>query len=388
MAKRDYYEVLGVQKNATDEEIKKAYKKLALKYHPDKNPGDAEAEQKFKEAAEAYDVLRDPQKRQRYDQFGHEGVKGMGGFDMNMGDMGDIFSMFGDLFEGLGGRFSGFSGFSGFGGGRSRGPQVYKGRDMRLNVELTLQDMVHGCRKKYKLKKDLQCPHCHGSGSTDGKIDTCPTCGGRGFVVQSKQTMFGVMQSQSPCPQCHGEGKIIKNPCSHCRGEGIVTGEEVIEVDFPAGLMDGMSYSVAQKGGAGRRNGVNGDLQFIIREKTDNTFQRNGNDLVYNLLLSVPQATLGCDVEVPTVDGKAKVNIKPGTQPGTVLRLRGKGIPQVRGYERGRDGDEIINISVYIPDSLSKDEHETMEKLLKSENFTPGESDRSSFFSRFRSFFS
>ena len=384
MAKRDYYEVLGVEKNASEDEIKKAYKRLAIKYHPDRNPGDKEAEDKFKEAAEAYEVLHDPQKRQRYDQFGFEGVSGAGGFSGGFTDINDIFSAFGDIFEGMG--FGGFGGFGGGRGGRRQKP-VYKGRDQRLRVELTLEEIVNGTTKKFKIKNDVVCDHCHGSGSEDGKVDTCTRCGGSGVIIQTHQSVFGMMQSQSVCPECHGEGSVIKNKCRECHGEGIKPGESIIEVNFPAGLAEGMVLNLDGKGGAGPHNGVPGDLQIIIKEKEDDTFLRDGNDLVYNLLLTIPQAVLGCSLEVPTIDGKAKINIAPGTQPGTVLRLRGKGIPEVQGYNRGQRGDEVINISVYMPETLSHDEKDALKHLEDSDNFRPSESIKKKIFQKFRSYF-
>lgn len=383
MAKRDYYEVLGVDKNATDDQIKAAYKKMAIKYHPDRNPDNKEAEEKFKEAAEAYDVLRDPQKRARYDQFGPEGMSGAGGFGEGM-NMDDIFSAFGDIFGGHGG----FGGFGGF-GGQQRGYSKprFKGNDQRLKVELDLSEISNGTTKKFKIKKNVKCDHCNGSGSEDGKVDTCPTCHGSGYVVRTQRSLFGMMQTQSPCPDCHGEGTVIKNKCHCCYGEGIVAGEEIVEVKFPAGLQEGMVLTVEGKGGAGRHNGVNGDLQIVIKEKPDATLIRDGNNLIYNLLLSIPMAALGCSVEVPTIDGKAKIKIEPGTQPGTVLRLKGKGVPEVQGYSRGMRGDEIINVSVYIPETLSKEEKEAMQKFDKSESFIPSESIKSKIFKKFRSYF-
>lgn len=386
--KRDYYEVLGVQKGASDDEIKKAYKKLAIKYHPDRNPGDKTAEEKFKEAAEAYEVLHDPQKRQRYDQFGHAGMGGAG-FGGGAGmDMNDIFSHFGDIFEdlGFGGGFG--RGFSGFGGGSRRQQKpVFKGRDQRLRVELTLSEIVNGCTKKFRVKKDVTCEHCKGTGSEDGTTETCPHCHGSGYVLRTQQSIFGMMQSQSVCPNCQGEGKVIKKKCSHCDGEGIVPGETIVEVNFPAGLQEGMVLTLDGKGGAGRHNGVNGDLQIIIKEKQDAELVRDGNDLIYNLLLSIPQAVLGCTVEVPIVDGKAKITIPAGTQPGTVMRLRGKGIPQVQGYNRGERGDELVNISVYMPQTLSKDEKKAMEQMMQSDNFAPQEKVKQSIFNKFKSYF-
>ena len=382
MAKRDYYEVLGVQKNASEDEIKRAYKKKAIQYHPDRNPGDKEAEEKFKEAAEAYEVLHDPQKRQRYDQFGFDAVSGVGGGG-GFTDVNDIFSAFGDIFESMG-----FGGFGGFGGGRGRRQKpVYKGRDQRLRVELTLEEIVNGTTKKFKIKNDIVCDHCHGSGSEDGKVETCTRCGGSGVVVQTHQSVFGMMQSQSVCPDCHGEGTVIKNKCHDCHGEGIKPGESIIEVNFPAGLAEGMVLNLDGKGGAGPHNGVPGDLQIIIKEKENDTFLRDGNDLVYNLLLTIPQAVLGCSLEVPTIDGKAKINIAPGTQPGTVLRLRGKGIPEVQGYNRGQRGDEVINISVYMPETLSRDEKEALKHFDGSDNFKPSESIKKKIFNKFRSYF-
>lgn len=385
MAGKNYYEILGVSKNATEDEIKKAYKRMAIKYHPDRNPDDKVAEEKFKQAAEAYDVLHDPKKRQVYDQYGEEGLKGggfSGGQSMNMDD---IFSMFGNIFGGRG--FSGFNGFSGFEDDGQPQTVTFRGTDQRLRVELTLQEIVNGTTKKFKVKKDVTCTHCKGTGSSDGTTDTCPTCNGRGFVIRTRQSILGMMQTQSSCPQCNGEGTIIRNKCSHCNGEGIVGGEEIVEVKFPAGLQEGMVLTVGGKGGAGRHNGVNGDLQIIIKEKSDPELIRDGNDLVYNLLLSVPQATLGTSVEIPTVDGKAKINIEPGTQPGTVLRLKGKGVPQVQGYSRGQKGDEVINISVYIPETLSREEKEMMKKTAESDNFKPSDSVKSKIFKKFRSYF-
>ncbi len=383
--KRDYYEVLGVERTATEQDIKTAYKRLAIKYHPDRNPGDKEAEEKFKEAAEAYDVLHDANKRQRYDQFGFAGLSGAGGGG-GFSDINDIFSAFGDIFEN---GFRGFGGFGGFGSrsGRRQRP-VFKGRDQRLRVELTLEEIVSGCTKKFKVKNDIVCEHCHGTGSEDGQTDTCPTCHGTGYVVRTQQSLFGMVQSQSVCPDCQGEGIVIKHKCKECHGEGIKAGENIVEVKFPAGLADGMVLTLEGKGGAGRRGGVAGDLQIIIQEKPHSTFVRDGNNLVYNLLLSIPQAALGGSVEVPTIDGKAKINITPGTQPGTVLRLRGKGIPEVQGYNRGQRGDEVINISVFIPETLSKDEKTTLQQWEKSDHFQPAESVKSKIFSKFRSYFS
>lgn len=387
MAKRDYYEVLGVDKSASADEIKKAYRKKAIQYHPDKNPGDKEAEEKFKEAAEAYEVLSNPDKRARYDQFGHEGMSGAGGFGGGFGggqgmSMDDIFSMFGDIFGGHGG-FGGFSGFGG--GGSSQAQRKFRGSDLRVKVKLSLKDIANGTTKKFKLKKYVPCSHCHGTGAEGNSgTETCPTCKGSGHILRTQQSIFGMMQTQTVCPQCNGEGKIIKNKCKECGGEGIVYGEEVVEVKIPAGVAEGMQLSMSGKGNAGRHNGIPGDLLIQIEEEPHPELIRDENDLVYNLLLSIPMAALGSTVEIPTIDGKAKVKIEPGTQPGKVLRLRGKGLPSVNGYG---NGDLLVNVSVYIPETLSKDEKNALEKMLDSENFKPSSSIKEKIFRRFRNFF-
>ena len=385
--KRDYYKVLGVAKTASDAEIKKAYRKLAIQYHPDKNPGDKEAEEKFKEAAEAYSVLSDKDKRARYDQFGHAGMGGAagGGFsDFGDFDLNDIFSSV------FGHGFSGFGGFGGFGGGGGRASQrKFRGSDLRVKVKMSLKDVSTGVEKKFKLKKYVMCEHCHGTGAEgDGATETCPTCHGTGSVTRTQQSIFGMMQTQSVCPQCNGEGKIIKNKCKHCSGEGIVYGEEVVEVKIPAGVAEGMQLTVNGKGNAGKRNGVPGDLLVVIEEEAHPDLIRDENDLIYNLLLSVPTAALGGAVEIPTIDGKVKVKIEPGTQPGKVLRLRGKGLPSVNsyGYSNGT-GDLLVNVSVYIPETLSKEEKQAMEKMQNSDNFMPNMSVKEKIFKKFKSFF-
>ena len=387
MAKRDYYEVLGVKKDATQQEIKAAYKKMAIKYHPDRNPGNKEAEEKFKEAAEAYDVLHDEQKRARYDQFGHEGLNGMGsGFSGGGMNMDDIFSMFGDIFGGhMGGGGFEFN-FGGFGGGTA-GRQVHRGSDLRLKISLTLNEVATGVTKKFKVKKYVTCDHCHGSGSEDGQTQTCPTCGGKGYTLRTVNSMFGRMQTQQACSTCGGEGHTIKNKCTKCHGEGVVMGEEVVEVKIPAGVMDGMVVNVPGKGNAARHSGVAGDIQVFIEVQEHEDFVREEQNLIYNLLLDVPTAALGGTVEIPTLDGKARIKIEPGTQPGKVVRLRGKGLPAVQGYGYGY-GDLIVHISVYIPETLSKDEKQAMENFTKSDNFCPSESCRKSIFKKFKSFFS
>ncbi|MBO7578990.1 MAG: molecular chaperone DnaJ [Prevotella sp.] len=385
MAKRDYYEVLGVDKNASEEDIKKAYRKIAIKYHPDRNPGSKEAEEKFKEAAEAYDVLHDPQKRQQYDQFGFDGpMGGFGGFSSGGFSMDDIFSMFGDVFGGRGG----FSGFSGFGGG-SRQPAQHRGSDLRLKVRLSLQEVATGVTKKFKVRKDVTCSHCHGTGAEDGSgTETCPTCHGSGVVTRTTQSLFGMMQTQSVCPTCQGEGKIIKNKCHECHGTGIVKGDEVVEIKIPAGVAEGMVVNVPGKGNAAIHNGIPGNIQVFIEEEPNSTFVRDGSNLIYNLLLDFPTAALGGTAEIPTVDGsKVKIKIEPGTQPGKTLRLRDKGLREVQGY--GRDtGDLIVNISIYVPKELSKDEKKALEEMQKSDHFKGDNDTRKSIFEKFRNYFS
>ena len=352
---------------------------IAIQYHPDRNPGDKDAEEKFKEAAEAYDVLHDAQKRQQYDQFGFNAPGGGfgGGFTMD-----DIFSMFGSVFEG------GF-GFSGFGGGHSRNSQrKYRGGDLRLKVKLNLQEVASGVTKKFRVKKDIICPHCHGTGCEGGSApESCPTCHGSGYTVQTKQTLFGIMQSQGPCPTCHGEGTVIKNKCQHCAGDGVVKGEEVVEIKIPAGVADGMVLTVQGKGNAGIHNGVAGDIQVFISEEDNSTFVRQDNDLIYNLLLDFPTAALGGEVKIPTVDGKTvKINLEPGIQPGTTKRLRGKGLPSVQGYGNGT-GDIIVNISIYVPKTLTREEREALEKMQNSDNFKSDKATKQSIFQRFKNYF-
>lgn len=383
MSKRDFYEILGVSKTASAEEIKKAYRKKAIEYHPDKNPGDKVSEEKFKEAAEAYEVLSDPQKKQRYDQFGHAGLGGAaggggGGYEGNM-SMDDIFSHFGDIF---GGHF----GFGGFGGGGNRGgTRVRRGSDLRVKVKLTLAEIATGVEKKIKVKKFVACQHCNSTGAAHGSDSTtCNTCHGSGRVTRIQNTILGQMQTQSECPTCHGEGKIIKDKCTHCNGEGIVREDEVININIPAGVMEGMQLSMSGKGNAARRGGVNGDLLILVEEEAHPDLIRDENDLIYNLLITVPMATLGGSVEVPTVDGKVKVNISAGTQPGKVLRLRGKGLPSVNRYGTG---DLLVNIGVYIPENLNKEEKAIMEKLENSVNVKPNAAASKDFFSRFRNMF-
>jgi len=386
-SKRDYYEILGVAKNASDEEIKKAYRKKAIQYHPDKNPGNKEAEEKFKEAAEAYEILSNAEKRQRYDQYGHAGVGGAsnGGFGGGAGgfSMDDIFSQFGDIF---GGHFGGGNPFGGFSGGNSRGSQrVNHGSNLRVKVKLNLQEIAKGAEKKIKVKKAVACSHCSGTGAEGGSsYSTCSTCRGTGAVTRITNTILGRMQTQSVCPDCQGDGKMITKKCTHCNGEGISQQEEVITINIPAGVAEGMQLSMSGKGNAARRGGVNGDLLILIEEEAHPELLRDDNDLVYNLLLSFPTAALGGTVEIPTIDGRVKVKIEPGTQPGKMLRLRGKGLPTVNQYGMG---DLLVNISVYVPETLSRDERKTIEKLEESENFKTSPSLSKKIFEKFRNLF-
>jgi len=382
MAKRDYYEVLGVDKNATEDQIKKAYRTIAIKYHPDRNPGNKEAEEKFKEAAEAYDVLHDPQKRQQYDQFGFNAPGGgFNPFEGGSMNMDDIFSMFGDIF---GGR----AGFSGFGAGGTR-RQKHRGSDLRLKVKLSYNEIAHGVTKKFKVRKDIVCSHCKGSGAEVGSTnEQCPTCHGSGVITHTTQSIFGMMQTQGVCPTCNGEGTVIKHKCKHCGGTGVEKGEEVVEIKIPAGVAEGMVVNVPGKGNAGQRKGINGDIQVFIEEENNDTFIRDDSDLIYNLLLDFPTAALGGEVEIPTIEGtKLKVKMEPGTQPGKTIRLRGKGLPAVQGYGRGT-GDLVVNISVYIPKTLSKEEKNAIEQFRDSDNFKGDSDTKKSIFQKFKNYFS
>jgi len=380
--KRDYYEVLGVQKNANADEIKKAYRKAAIQYHPDKNPGDKQAEEKFKEAAEAYDVLSNPDKRARYDQFGHAGMSGGGGFGGFSGggfSMEDIFSQFGDIF---GGHFSG----GGFRSSSSGGRRVNRGSDIRIKVRLTLAEIANGVTKKLKINKTVACDKCGGTGAKDAdSYSTCSTCNGTGHVTRVENTFFGRMQTQSVCPTCGGTGKVITSPCDKCKGEGTVRGSEVVEIKIPAGVGEGMMLTVTGKGNAARHGGVNGDLQVLIEEEPHPELMRDGNDLIHNLNITVTLALLGGTVEVPTVDGRAKIKIAPGTHAGKVLRLGGKGLPDVNGYGRG---DELIVVDITIPSKLNAEEKRLVEELSRQPGFQKADSVKNqNIFERMKSFF-
>ena len=385
--KRDYYEVLGVEKNANADEIKKAYRKAAIKYHPDKNPGDKQAEEKFKEAAEAYDVLSNPDKRARYDQFGHAGMSGaaggaggFGGFGGGGFSMEDIFSQFGDIF---GGHFGGGFRASGGGGGSRR---VNRGSDIRIKVKLTLSEIANGVTKKLKINKTIACDKCGGSGAKDaGAYSTCSTCGGSGYVTRVENTFFGRMQTQSVCPACGGTGRVITDPCDKCHGEGTVKGSEVVEIKIPAGVGEGMVLTVTGKGNAARHGGISGDLQVVIEEAPHPELVRDGNDLIHNLNITVTTALLGGAAEVPTVDGWAKIKIAPGTHAGKVLRLGGKGLPDVNGYGRG---DELVVVDITIPSKLSAEEKRLVEQLAGQPSFRQADSVKNqNIFERMKSFF-
>lgn len=385
MAKRDYYEVLEVNKNASAEEIKKAYRKKALQFHPDKNPGNAEAEEKFKEAAEAYEVLSNPEKKQRYDQFGHAGVGSAAGGGFSGGgfrDIEDIFSTFGDIF---GGHFGGFGGFGGS-SGRSGGRRVSRGSDLRVKVTLNLKEILEGVEKKIKVKKYVACEHCNGTGAKHGSsYSTCGTCRGSGQVTRVTNTILGQMQTSSTCPTCQGDGKMITDKCAHCAGEGVVRDEEVISIRIPAGVGEGMQLNVSGRGNTGRRGGINGDLLVVIAEEEHPDLIRDGNNLIYNLFLSFPEITLGTTAEIPTAEGKVKVKIEPGTQPEKILRLRGKGIPDVNSYGKG---DLLVRIHVWIPKKLNSEERRILEKLMTSPGFTEGPSAaEKSFFEKMKDMF-
>ncbi len=384
MAKRDFYDILEISKNATAEEIKKAYRQKALKFHPDKNPGNKDAEEKFKAAAEAYEVLSNPDKKARYDRYGHAGLgnggQGYGGFGGGM-SMEDIFSQFGDIFgSAFGGGFGG--GFS----GSTRTRRVNKGSNLRIKVKLTLDEILKGAEKKIKVSKYVSCQTCKGSGAKDGSsFNTCSTCNGSGRVTRVTNTFLGQMQTTSTCPSCGGEGQTITEKCNTCYGNGIVKGEEVITINIPAGVGEGMQMSMSGKGNAAARGGIPGDLIILIEEIKHESLIRDGNNLLYDHYISFPEAALGTTIEVPTLEGKARIKIDPGTQSSKVLRLKGKGLPSVNAYGRG---DLLVNINVWTPQNVSKEEKQILEKLAVSESFIPKpqKSDKS-FFERMKDYF-
>lgn len=383
MAKRDYYEILEVSKSASAEEIKKAYRKMAIKYHPDKNQGDKAAEEKFKEAAEAYEVLSNEQKKAAYDRYGHDGLRGQAGGGGGQGfNMEDIFSQFGDIFGGGGGG----GGFESFFGGQGSGRGRKKGENLRIKLKLNLQEIANGAEKKIKVKKYNTCRDCSGNGAKNGTaVENCSHCNGTGQVRKVVNTMLGQMVSATTCHVCQGEGKKITQVCGTCRGEGRVSEEEIINVRIPAGVGEGMQMNMSGKGNVPPRGGMPGDLLILIEEEEDETLKRDGNNIIYDLHISFVDACLGTNCEVPTIDGKVKIKIDAGTQSGKVLRLRDKGIKDVNGYGRG---DQLIYVNVWTPKNLSSDEKVILEKLRSSPNFEPkpAKSDKS-FFQKMKEYF-
>ncbi len=388
MAKRDYYEVLGVSKGADQSEIKKAYRKLAIKFHPDKNPDNKEAEEKFKEAAEAYEVLSDSDKKARYDRYGHAGVNpNAGGFGGGGGmTMEDIFQQFGDIFGDMGSPFDSFFGGSAGGRGRTSRPRGEKGSNLRVKIGLTLEEIAKGVTKKIKVKKQVTCDVCKGSGAKDSSsVQTCQTCRGAGYVRQVKSTFLGQMQTTVVCPTCQGTGQMIKDHCVKCKGEGRVYSEETIEIEIPAGVEEGMQLSLRGSGNAGRRGGPAGDLLINIEEKPHDSLQRDGMNLIHELYLNFADAALGTSVEVPTIDGRVKIKIPAGTQPGKIFRLKGKGLPSVQSYGKG---DQLIHVNVWTPKKLSDSDRALLEKMRDMPNFKPqpGKSEKG-FFEKMKDYF-
>jgi len=389
MAKKDFYEILGVGKSATADEIKKAYRKTAMQYHPDRNPGDAAAEEKFKEAAEAYEVLSDADKRAKYDRYGHAafgpGTGGGAHHGANM-NMDDIFSQFGDIFgEDVFGSF-----FGGGGGGRSRGgtrARGQRGSNLRIKLKLTYEEIAKGVTKNVKVKKHVPCSTCGGSGAKDkNSVQNCATCGGSGQVRKVTSTFLGQMQTVSTCPTCNGEGTTITAKCNACKGDGRVYGEETISIEIPAGVQEGMQLSMSGKGNAGARGGAPGDLIIQIEEEPHSELHRDGLNVAYDLYLSIPDAVFGTHVEVPTIDGRAKIKIPAGTQSGKIFRLKGKGFPEVQGYSRG---DQLIHVNVWTPQLVSSEEKAALEKMAESDNFKPHPAKgEKSFFDRVKEAFS
>ncbi len=394
MAKRDFYEILGVERKATAEEIKKAYRKLALKYHPDRNPGNKEAEDRFKEAAEAYEALSDPEKRRRYDQFGHDGMRGTDFRPFTNVD--DIFSTFGDIFgqSGFGGSvFDEMFGRTSGGGTRQRRSTQagQPGSDLKLRLKLTLEEVATGIEKKLKIKKQVVCSTCRGSGakSSSSRI-TCPVCSGSGEIRQVSRSVFGQFVNISTCNNCGGEGKIIRDPCLACQGDGRTPGEATVKVQIPAGVNDGNYISLRGEGNAGLRGGQAGDVIVIIEVEPHEVFIRNNDDVVLDLLISYPEAALGAEVEVPTLSGRAKLKIEPGTQSGRILRMRDKGIPHLNSYGRG---DQLVRVNVWVPTKLNSTEKNLLRELSEQDNISPKEGDKSahsdkSFFERVKRAFS
>ncbi|MBM3921879.1 MAG: molecular chaperone DnaJ [Sphingomonadales bacterium] len=384
MSKRDYYEILGVSKSASADEIKKSYRKVAMQYHPDRNPGDKAAEEKFKEAAEAYEILSDQDKRAQYDRFGHAGVGGAGGRGGSGGmNMDDIFNQFGDIFgDDL---FGSFFGGGQRGGGRQRG-RGSRGSNLRIKLKLNYEEIAKGVSKNIKVKKYVSCTTCSGSGAKDkNSTQTCSTCGGNGQVRRVQNTFLGQMQTVATCSDCNGEGSTVTAKCGACKGDGRIYGEETVSIDIPAGVQEGMQLNVSGKGNAGERGGSNGDLIILIEEETHKELYREGNNVAYELHLSFTDAVFGIQAEVPTIDGRAKIKIPAGTQSGKIFRLKGKGFPSVNSYEKG---DQLVQVSIWTPQQLSAEEKAALEKLSSSPNFTPQpEKSERNFFDRVKDLF-
>lgn len=376
--KKDYYEVLGVSKGSSKDELKKAYRKVALQYHPDKNPGDEAAEEKFKEAAEAYEILSDDDKRARYDQFGHAGVNNQGGGQHGgFGNMEDIFSQFSDIFGG------GFNNRSKQQRGRGQ-----RGSDLRIKVSLTLEEINEGANKKIKVKKYVDCKTCNSSGAKDkNSVKTCHTCNGSGYVRRVQQTFLGQMQTTAACPTCNGSGEMITDKCGSCKGEGRVYGEEMISLDIPAGVGEGMQLSMNGKGNAGMNGGGSGDLLINIKEKEHEYFTRDGNNILHELDVNFADAALGTSMEVPTLTGNVKITLPQGTPSGKIFRLRGKGLPSIQSYDKG---DQLIHVNIWVPTTITAEERKALEIMRKSKNFQPTDAEkkeRKGLFDKMKDFF-
>jgi len=371
MSKRDFYEILGVSKSSSADEIKKAYRKVAMQFHPDRNPGDKAAEEKFKEAAEAYEILSDTDKKAKYDRHGHQafgpGTGGGGGYGGGGMDMNDIFSQFGDVFGD-----DMFGGFFGGGQSRSRGgtkARGQRGSNLRIKLKMNYEEIANGVNKQVKVKKHVLCTTCGGNGAKDSSsIQTCGTCKGSGQVRKVTNTFLGQMQTDNTCPSCNGEGSTVTAKCTPCKGEGRVYGEETISIDIPAGVQDGMQLSMSGKGNAGERGGSSGDLIIMIEEEQHESLHRDGLNVSFDLYITIPDAIFGTSVEVPTIDGRAKIKIPTGTQSGKIFRLKGKGFPEVQGYAKG---DQLIHVNIWTPQEVSEEEKIALNKMQESENFKP-----------------
>jgi molecular chaperone DnaJ len=387
MAKRDFYEILGVAKSSTADEIKKAYRKVAMQFHPDRNPGDKASEEKFKEAAEAYEVLSDQEKRSQYDKYGHAGMNQRGGGGGSQGmNMDDIFSNFGDIFgDDLFGSF-----FGGGGGGRQRSSggrtKGTRGSNLRIKLKMNYEEIAKGANKTVKVKKYTPCTSCSGSGAKDkNSVQTCATCGGNGQVRKVTNTFLGQMQTVGTCPTCNGEGSTITSKCTSCKGEGRVYTEETMSIDIPAGVQEGMQLSLSGKGNAGERGGASGDLIVLIEEEQHAELQRDNLNVIYDMYITFSDAVFGAHLEVPTIDGRAKIKIPPGTQGGKIFRLKGKGFPAINSYEKG---DQLIHVNVWIPQELTKEEKEIIEKFKESPSFQPKpDKNEKSFFFKIKEMF-